>query len=378
MKRSSLTLTVGCAAFVLLQLSAHRVSADSDAKREHVELSWVRHADADSCMTAAELKQRIRQRLGRDPFGEPFEQQIEGYVARHGALWVADLVVHNRDSVRIGSRHLESASEDCHELEQAVVLTITLVIDPNAPQLAESAPATRATTHQPIRSAESSKSEIEAITRPTEIPKEPATGLVRQHVAPKAAAPIQPTTARAPRPHAYQPPVASDNTVGRSRLLVATSAASGILPGPTYGIAMRAELPIARHLQLETSAAFFPERVSFNQRTVVGYGLTALGVGGCYVTGRTITWLACAGGWLGVAHAIVYRGTPDRPGDRIWGSVRADLGYAVTQGIFAAEIRAFALLPVTRWDFTTSAGNSQFRQAVVAPGAEIAVGIRLP
>lgn len=373
MRRSRLTLRlVEGAALLLLHLVAQRAAANPDGNAERVELSWVRHANADSCLSASELKQRIRERLGRDPFREPYEQHIEGYVARRGARWVADLVVRNRDSVRVGSRHLESAAESCHELDQAVVLTLTLVIDPNAPHNAETAPVTHVTTHQPSEATEASKAELQTADPLAARAPEQTASADRQPTA-NAAAPIRARTANVRRPTS-----ASDTAVSRSRLLVATSATSGILPGSTYGISMRAELPIAHHFQLESSAAFFPERVSFNHNTVVGYGLTALGVGGCYATGRTITWLACASGWLGAAHAIVYRGTPDRPGDRIWGGLRADLGYAVTWGLLVAELRAFALMPVTRWDFTTSEGDSQFRQARVAPGAEIAVGIHLP
>lgn len=373
MKRSRLTLrVVEGAALLLLHSTAQRAAATPDGNAERVELSWVRHAAADSCLSASELKQRIRERLGRDPFREPYEQHIEGYVARQGALWSADLVVRNRDDVRVGSRHLESAAESCHELDQAVVLTLTLVIDPNAPHLAEIAPTTRATTHQTSKTRHASNSKGAAEPSAASATGQAPTAAPQRPTA-KATPPMRAATASV-----LQPRSASDTNVGRSRLLAATSAASGILPGSNYGLAMRAEIPIAHHFQLESSAAFFPERVSFNQNTVVGYGLTALGVGSCYATGRTITWLACASGWLGVAHAIVYRGTPDRPGDRIWGGLRTDLGYALTRGIAVAEIRAFALFPVTRWNFTTSEGNSQFRQARVAPGAEIAVGIRLP
>lgn len=349
----------------LLLATSMRTSAAAEAASEAVELSWVRSIDAGACASTAELKRAVIARLGRDPFVESPQQQIDGYVSRVADKWTADLVVRSRTSGHVGKRHLESAALDCGELDQAVVLTVTLIIDPNAPIHGALIPSAVATTHQPKPAPNSEAA-------PTSVAIDAAPPRSQLH----SRSVVSPVfDAEFPARRTLSAGVTRNAS---SRLLFAASASHDLLARATYALTLRAEVPLTQRLFLETSGAFFPQRVSFSQNTTVGYGLTALGVGTCYAAEQWVTLLACTSAWVGAIHAVPYRGVPDRPGDRLWSAVRADVGYALSRGIFTAELRAFGLVPITRWRFTTSTGAAQWELPWVAPGAEIALGMRLP
>jgi hypothetical protein len=343
-------------------------AAAGEPSIEAVDLSWARSPEADSCLSGSDVRRAVRARLGRDPFTEPFQKEIAGFVSRKVGRWTADIVVRDNRLGRVGNRRLDSAGADCHELDQAVILTVTLIIDPNASLQPAPAPAPETTPGQPTK-VEPPRVDEPVAMAPARAEPTSAPGTITTAAPPPAAALSEPPA-----------PTPKREAIIASRLMLAPSVAYGLLPGITPGVALRGEISLSNRLSIETSAAFFPEqrRAKPGTNTDIGYGLSALGVAGCYHPSWLVAPLACASGWIGVNHAVVYAGLPDQPGDRFWMGLRADLGLSATVGRFTADLRAFGMFPVTRWNFGFREGGPLFQQPVVAPGLEIAVGLRLP
>jgi hypothetical protein len=345
------------------------------------------------------LKHAVRSRLGHDPFLEPFRQRIEGFASRQSGKWNADLVVRSHSGERLGNRHLESNAADCHELDQAVVLTVTLIIDPNATLQPESATAAVITPDQPKPSSypqlagAATVREVPPLAYSPDAPNAtftvPATGMTTTangQTAPErtkqpAPQPFMVAAPSTPGPQMRESELASARARdmdSAARLVLAPSLVYNLIPGLAAAFALRDELRLARSLGLDASVLYLPERTQHIGRTIVGYDLVALGLAGCYRPDQTITLLACGGGFAGVTHATVYRGEPDRPGARFWAGARVDVGISATSERLVAEFRAFGVVPITRWHFTSAENGTLFESAILAPGAEIAVGIRLP
>lgn len=98
-------------------------------------LNWVRGPGAEACPGPAAIARAVETRLSRVAFVAVTvaEVSVEGYVqgSPQGGLRTR-LTLVERDGQRIGERELSSAADDCVEMTEAVVLAITLMIDPEA------------------------------------------------------------------------------------------------------------------------------------------------------------------------------------------------------------------------------------------------------
>ncbi len=96
-------------------------------------LDWVRKPGAEGCIDETELRARVEVRLSRKlvPVNEA-RLQVLGDIARSKTGFTARLETHDADK-RSGSRTLTSEGEDCRRFDDALVLAITLMIDPDAP-----------------------------------------------------------------------------------------------------------------------------------------------------------------------------------------------------------------------------------------------------
>src|SRR5690606_18987279 len=84
----------------------------------------------ESCISRQEIVSKVRRRLGTDPFtGEP-GQWLEGVIRREGHSWTATLYERDAEGNTLGTREFQSESEDCRELDEAIVLMVALLIDP--------------------------------------------------------------------------------------------------------------------------------------------------------------------------------------------------------------------------------------------------------
>ncbi|HEY5961189.1 MAG TPA: hypothetical protein VIV60_31745, partial [Polyangiaceae bacterium] len=215
---------VGVALTCAAASNAEPLTPAPESQPETVELSWVRSPDADVCLSGSDLKAAVRARLGRDPFTEPFQKQIEGYVSRHGATWFAEVTVREH-GLPVGSRHLESTTADCRELDQAVSLTLTLIIDPNAALHVDSAPSAITATHQTKAGREEANTRVEGrVATPSlvlDAARQAGTGAAKDRGSASAATPLR----RVEAPAALA-----------TRLLIAPSFAYQLLPDLTTGV----------------------------------------------------------------------------------------------------------------------------------------------
>jgi hypothetical protein len=97
-------------------------------------LSWSRLPGAESCVGAAELARRVEERLGRAALVAPSQadRSVEGRVSRRrGGGWQAALVLADASGAIQSERALETRERDCRALDEALVLVIALLIDPD-------------------------------------------------------------------------------------------------------------------------------------------------------------------------------------------------------------------------------------------------------
>jgi hypothetical protein len=138
-----------CAFFVVMvsvwtSLPAYADASDSDDSRAHFSLSWARLREAESCISAVELARGVEARLGRPVFGALAQTDvaIEGSIWRgqSDARFHALLSVVDEGGRRTGFRELVDDGPNCRDLDEAIVLALSLMIDPKAAFTAESVP----------------------------------------------------------------------------------------------------------------------------------------------------------------------------------------------------------------------------------------------
>ncbi|HMJ15181.1 MAG TPA: hypothetical protein VK524_27390, partial [Polyangiaceae bacterium] len=98
-------------------------------------LNWVRLAGAETCIAPADLARSVEARLQRSVFGalSSSEVTIEGHVGPTRGERFRVLLSMTDERGRVsGSREFLSEPGHCSELDAALVLTLALLIDPNA------------------------------------------------------------------------------------------------------------------------------------------------------------------------------------------------------------------------------------------------------
>jgi hypothetical protein len=130
-----LRITVWFAA-VFGVLLARTARADDPAR---FALSWTRAPDAARCISAHDLARRIEDRLGRAVFVPPTRAAvfIEGWVEPNGAGYHAIVSLTDAAGRVLGHRNLATADATCGDLSAPLVLSMALLIDPNAVLLPE-------------------------------------------------------------------------------------------------------------------------------------------------------------------------------------------------------------------------------------------------
>jgi hypothetical protein len=339
-----------------LGLATSPAWAGADA-RDGVRLSFVRTANAADCIAASELEREVVQRLGRDPFTGPARQWIEGAVVLEAGYYSVELFERDAQGKALGSRQLRAAAGDCHQLDEAIVLAIALIIDPSLPFAPPQAPNPASVA--PVPEADGSD-------------QPPPPSNVR---APSCAAPGK---LGAERHAAARPPRAA-----AAHMTTDAVAVHGVLPGFAVGAEMVADLALdARgRYSARIGALYLPE---VSQRVSAGelrYGLTSLEIGGCAgAPGQRFRWFGCAALGLGAVHVVVDRPVPLSPGDRRWFALRLEAGLAVKlAGPLWADARLFDWIAAQRWEFrvkTPDGSETVFAQSPVMPGLALGLGLR--
>jgi hypothetical protein len=118
-------------------------TADESAGRTS-SLSWVRLDGAESCIGTQELAQKVEKRLKRKVFVSASEADVsvEGHVERSGpSRWHAVITVRNASGELLGTRELDQDGNECSAFDDALVLVVSVLIDPEADLAPEPAKA---------------------------------------------------------------------------------------------------------------------------------------------------------------------------------------------------------------------------------------------
>jgi hypothetical protein len=133
MRGSSLSLPyAGLAALFVVGGMACPARAEETPHR--FALDWARVPNAVSCISGPELAVRVEERLGRAVFEDPAHADvaIEGHVEPTENGWHAVISINDVKGAVVGTRELSSAAASCRDLDAPLVLTIALLVDPNA------------------------------------------------------------------------------------------------------------------------------------------------------------------------------------------------------------------------------------------------------
>jgi len=128
-------------------------SSRADDKNPTVSLGLTRGTGAETCITAHELAQRVEARLGHATFVSAAQADlfVDARVDRAGRGWRATVAASRANGEHVGVRKLETASSDCHSLDEDLVLVVALVIDPRATASPPApAPVHRETIYVPV------------------------------------------------------------------------------------------------------------------------------------------------------------------------------------------------------------------------------------
>jgi hypothetical protein len=108
----------------------HRAAHADDAR--HV-LRWTRAPGADACIDASALMAAVDARLGRSVFTQQEPAiVIEAHVRPIERGWNVAISVRAPDGTMTGQRELEEPASDCRALDDALVLVLALIVDPDA------------------------------------------------------------------------------------------------------------------------------------------------------------------------------------------------------------------------------------------------------
>jgi len=109
--------------------STHHAMADAQARHA---LHWTRAPGAERCIDAATLTAAVEARIGRSVFTTDRDPAvtIEGHVRPGDRGWHVTVTVRGADTA--GERELDEPAPDCRALDDALVLVIALIVDPDA------------------------------------------------------------------------------------------------------------------------------------------------------------------------------------------------------------------------------------------------------
>lgn len=298
------------------------------ANGEPVRFNWVRLPGAETCRSGAELAAQVRDALGQEAFAESTALAIEGLVRPDGDRLVLTILSRASDGSLLGERTLDDEKGSCAGLEQAMVLALTLAIDPS--------------------------------------------GKPARPVAPKV---ISPQVTAAPC-HTC-PPAPESSAPWHARIAVGAGASAGLTPGVAPAIKLVAEAwPPTAHWAPTLGLTAIPEQ----RDGAFGFGLTAFDAGVCgQPWALPLSLRGCVEVSVGWIHATVRGLEPVDPGDHPWiaGSLWARAGHR--WGIAELGAQAGMSIPFTRTPFRLDGAQATvFEQDYVAPAGFLFLGLSIP
>lgn len=316
-----------------LWLTAPAARAESN---DTFRLAWVRGAAAERCPSEREIAERVKARLGRDPFDDAAPRVIEGSVRHTDGQWLLELRVRDETGALLGERSLGTSGGDCTSLAEAGTLAIVLTIDPNA---SLDAAAARTLAAPP--------------------PKPP--------LPPPAPPPCPPPIKPAP-----PPPCPSCTDAGLKTSLSAHAlGTAGSLPRIAAGVQLGGEVGF-QTVHFGVGASFIPAVV--HEGGHMSFGLTSAVVSGCARVAGPLE--LCGLIDAGVIRVGAEELAPVEPGEYPW--LAAGVGPRV--GVDATENLRFELVgvviaPLARPRFVVRGRPEEFQASPV--GGRLLLGARL-
>jgi hypothetical protein len=106
----------------------------AEAPARSARLQWLRLSGAEGCISGEELAATLQRRLRRGTIGGPeAEVTLEGTIApsESGLGYKAWIVVRDRSDQSLGTREVTSAEASCRALDEALLLVLSVIIDPS-------------------------------------------------------------------------------------------------------------------------------------------------------------------------------------------------------------------------------------------------------
>ena len=295
-----------------------------------VHLSWVRGDGAGVCPDAGAIEAEVAERLGSNPFARAPTQFIEAIVTQKSEGYQVSIAMRGGEGKLLGSRALTSSPGDCRSIATAAALTIAIMIDPDA---------------------------------------------LARAPAPKPPPPAPPAP----------PPAGARFPAGRMAALV--GAGWGFVPGVAPGAGLSATIDVSAPIAIGVAAVLFPEQRTSPPDDGFAFGLTYGEALGCFLPLAALAPTAkprlelCAGGSVGLLHAVVFSGTPSTPSER-WtfaAAQQARLAVPVFRAV-VAEIALEATEPLPRRAFFVEGRpvgmDTVFTQPVVTLAGWGGIGLR--
>lgn len=271
-------------------------------------LGWVRAPGAEGCIGTSALGQAVEARLGKAALVSASRARvsIEGRIApaEGAAGWRVSLTVADEAGKVLGTRALSKDGADCRAMDEDVILTVALLIDPEA---ALSAPAGSAVPSAGTAAASPAAPAASAApAAPSTTPGLPGgTGIL-------PTTGILPATGTPAGSGGAQGPSGAEAAAGggvsrrwNAALLVGAVAAIGPLPEVAVGAQMRALVTPSPYFAFQIGGSVWaPQSASFGDAG--GRFFMALGaLSGCPLTGvvRDFRYAACLGAEAGILHA---------------------------------------------------------------------------
>ena len=225
-------------------------AAEVRASERSAALNWVRLSGAEACIGAAELAERVEQRLERSVFvvDSAARLSVDGAVQPSVTGFTVQLALSDRAGRVLGRRAIQSSAADCRQLDEAIVLVIALTLSPDRGLFPKGGIVLDGTTERLLQElfrdepAELHVDELQA----------------RPASEPTALGPVPPIVTRAARDHAPQPVAGAART--QVNASIAGVVALGQLPGLAPGIEFALTVVPVDFWALQLTAAYLPKQ----------------------------------------------------------------------------------------------------------------------
>lgn len=104
---------------------------------------------AEGCPAATELRTKIAERLGYDPFDPAAPQTVTGRLRREKGRFIATVALRSADGSVHARTPLVSATKDCRDIADSFALAISIAIDPMSLTRPRSEPPTETEVESP-------------------------------------------------------------------------------------------------------------------------------------------------------------------------------------------------------------------------------------